>query len=246
MMKSNFALVSMATALLIVAGCAKSETSIDTAAATSENTPAAAESTAIESTADSAARLDSEIVQTAATVEEPTQPDRKIGQDAPAWENLTGTDDKQHSLKDLADAKAVAVVFTCNSCPVAKAYEDRLVKLATDYKEKGVELVAINVNNVESDKLPAMKERATEKGFNFAYLYDPSQQSARNYEATVTPHAFLLDESRKIVYIGAIDDNMDESKATKNYLSDAIDATLAGKPIETTVTKEVGCGIKYE
>jgi peroxiredoxin len=242
MMEKKFTLVLVVFALLPLVGCTKSDTAPTTASRSSqpsEATPAAdiAPSTTIE---------DSEVIQTAATVEEPAQPSGEIGSPAPAWENLTGIDDKQHSLKDLADAKAVAVIFTCNSCPVAVAYEDRIVALANDYKDKGVEIVAINVNNSESNKLPAMKTRAEEKGFNFAYLYDPSQQIARDYGATVTPHAFVLDQQRTIVYEGAIDNNQDASAASEQYLRAAIDASLAGQKPATTSTKEVGCGIQYE
>jgi thiol-disulfide isomerase/thioredoxin len=165
---------------------------------------------------------------------------------APAWENLEGTDGKQHSLIELSDAKAVAVVFTCNTCPVAQAYEDRLIQLANDYQEKGVVFVAINVNKDEANALPAMKERAEEKGFTFAYLFDPSQKIARDYGATVTPHAFLLDQDRKVVYVGAIDDNQNQSAVQKQHLRDAIDATLGGQPPELATTEPAGCGIKYE
>jgi len=169
-----------------------------------------------------------------------------VGDPAPAWEGLVGVDDQKHSLGDHADAKAVVVVFTCNHCPVAQSYEDRLVELASEYQDKGVELVAINVNNMEADKLPAMKERAEEKGFKFDYLYDPSQEIGRAYGATVTPHVFLLDGARNVAYIGAVDDNMTESKVTKQYLRDAIDAVLAGSKPETDTTKPMGCGIHYE
>src|SRR3990170_2106926 len=100
----------------------------------------------------------------------------EIGATGPAWKGLVGVDGKDHSLSDLKSAKAVVVCFTCNHCPVAMAYEDRLIQFAKDYKGKGVPLVAINVNNLEEDKLPAMKERAKEKGFEFVYLYDPSQE----------------------------------------------------------------------
>lgn len=162
------------------------------------------------------------------------------------WASLTGIDDQPHSLADLTDAKAVVVVFTCNTCPVAVAYEDRLIQLANDYTDKGVALVAINVNNDEANKLPAMKDRATERGFTFAYLYDPSQQIARDYGAAVTPHAFLLDGQRRIVYRGAIDDNQDSSAVTEQYLRTAIDATLAGQQPSVTDIKPFGCGIKYE
>jgi peroxiredoxin len=169
-----------------------------------------------------------------------------VGDAAPEWSDLAGTDDKEHSLKDLAKAKAVIVVFTCNHCPVAQAYEDRLVALENDYKHQGVELVAINVNNMDADKLPAMKERAEEKGFEFAYLYDPSQKIGRAFGATVTPHAFVLDGKRKVVYMGAIDDNMSADQAQKHFVRDAVDAVLAGRAPAEASTKPSGCGIRYE
>jgi len=169
-----------------------------------------------------------------------------VGDAAPAWEGLIGVDDQKHSLGEHADAKAVVVVFTCNHCPVAQAYQDRLIEIANDYQDKGVDLVAINVNNMEADKLPAMKQRAEEKGFKFDYLYDPSQEIGRAYGAAVTPHVFLLDGARNVAYIGAVDDNMNESKVTKQYLRDAIDAVLAGSKPQTETTRPVGCGIQYE
>jgi peroxiredoxin len=244
MMEKKLMFVLVALVLLPMVGCAKSDTAPTTAARTSE--PANGADTQPSATDTPAARTDTEVVQAAATIEQPEQPSGQIGATAPAWENLAGTDGKQHSLKDLADAKAIAVVFTCNTCPVAIDYEERLVALAKDYEDKGVALIAINVNNNEGNQLPAMKTRAEEKGFNFAYLYDPSQQIARDYGATVTPHAYLLDWQRKIVYEGAIDDNQDASAATKHYLRDAIDATLASQPIATASTEQFGCGIQYE
>jgi peroxiredoxin len=240
-MRNMLTLVMVALGLLPMVGCAKSDTSTATATRATQSS-----NTASRTAATSPAEMDTEVIQTAATIEQSEKPSGEIGALAPAWENLTGTDDKQHSLKDLAEAKAVAVIFTCNSCPVAINYEDRVVGLANDYKDKGVEVVAINVNNSEPNKLPAMKTRAEEKGFTFAYLYDPSQQIARDYGATVTPHAYLLDSQGKIVYEGAIDNNQDASAATEHYLREAIDATLAGQPIATASTKEVGCGIQYE
>lgn len=169
-----------------------------------------------------------------------------VGDSAPKWEDLEGTDGEQHSLEDLQDAKAVLVVFTCNHCPVAQAYEDRLIALHEDYAKKGVEVVAINVNNLKADRLPAMKERAEEKGFEFAYLYDPTQEIGRAYGATVTPHAFLLDGERKVVYLGAIDDNMDAKKATEHHVRDALDAVLENEAVENAQTNQFGCAIKYE
>ena len=169
-----------------------------------------------------------------------------VGEAAPEWKDLEGADGAKHSSAELKDAKGVVVVFTCNHCPVAQAYEDRIIALANDYKEKGIELVAINVNNMEEDKLPAMKERAEAKGYKFDYLYDPSQAIGRAFGATVTPHAFLLDGEQNLVYAGAIDDNMEVDKVEKQYLRDAIDAVLAGSKPETDSTKPMGCGIRYE
>lgn len=170
-----------------------------------------------------------------------------IGDKAPEFKGLVGTDDEQHSLSDFKDAKLVVAVFTCNSCPVAVACEDRMIDLQEKYKDQGVQLVAINVNNVEGDKLDKMKERAQQKGFNFPYLYDESQESARDFGAAVTPHFFLLDQDRKVVYMGAMDDSpLSEGEVQNAYLQAAIDATLAGETPETAETKQKGCGIKYD
>jgi peroxiredoxin len=170
-----------------------------------------------------------------------------VGDPAPKFNDLIGVDDKKHSLDEFKDAKAVAVVFTCNKCPVAVYYEDRLNAYQKDYADKGVQVVAINVNNAEADKLPAMKVRAEEKGFAFPYLYDESQKSAREYNAEVTPHVFLLDAERKLVFKGPIDDSPeDETKVTKTFLRDATDAVLAGKSVEIAEEKPAGCGIQYE
>lgn len=169
-----------------------------------------------------------------------------IGDQAPVFRNLIGTDDKSHSLADLKQAKAVVVVFTCNHCPVAVAYEKRLVQLTKDYKDKGVAVVAINVNNLPADRLDKMKERAEERGFNFPYLYDPSQKTGKAYGAAVTPHCFVLDGRRHIAYMGAIDDNMRQAKAKQHYVRDALDAILAGSKPKVTESKQFGCSIKYD
>lgn len=169
-----------------------------------------------------------------------------VGEKAPSWADLPGTDDKTHSLDDLKDAKVVVVAFTCNHCPIAVAYEDRFNEFAKEYKDKGVEFVAINVNNIDADKLPAMKERAAEKGFAFAYLYDASQKTGKDYDAKVTPHLFVLDKSRNIAYAGAFDDKTDASKVKTHYVKNAVDALLSGKSVEKAQTKAVGCGIQYE
>ena len=142
----------------------------------------------------------------------------KAGDKAPDWKGLAGIDDKQHSLADYKDAKIVVVAFITNHCPVAKAYEDRLIAVQNDYKGKGVQVVAVNVNNLPADKLDKMKERAAEKKFPFPYLYDATQAIGLAYGAKVTPHVFVLDKDRKIVYVGAIDDKMNAAEA-KNTLS---------------------------
>ncbi len=170
----------------------------------------------------------------------------KIGDKAPDWKGLPGVDGKNHSLGDYADAKAVVVVFTCNHCPVAVAYEDRLVEFQKDYKDKGVQVVAINVNNLPADKLDKMKERAESKSFNFPYLYDESQKSGREYGATCTPHFFVLDKDRKVAYMGAMDDNNNGDKVKEKWLRDAVDAVLEGKEPAKTTTQQRGCGIKWD
>ena len=130
----------------------------------------------------------------------------KIGDPAPTFNAIIGIDDKRHDLDEYRDAKLVVLVFTCNHCPVAQDYEDRLMAIAKDYQGKGVQLVAVNVNNIPADRLDEMKNHAKDKGFSFPYLYDPSQKIGHDYGAKCTPHVFVLDNQRKIAYMGAIDD----------------------------------------
>jgi peroxiredoxin len=172
--------------------------------------------------------------------------DSKVGQPAPKFDGIVGVDDKKHGSDDFKDAKVVVIVFTCNHCPVAKAYEDRLIALQKEYQSKGVQLLAINVNTIPEDRLDKMKERAEQKGFNYPYLYDPTQKTGQDFGAVVTPHVFVLDQNRKIAYAGAIDDNMNAEKVTTPYLRDAIDALLAGKEPAKQTVKPFGCGIRYE
>jgi peroxiredoxin len=249
--------MSRAFSLFVVAlltfsvGCGKSDTKSATASNNSDNSgpkivdPAVQQAAA---TVETPAEKPPEVIQASATErsEKPKDMTPGIGDKGPAWEALAGTDDKEHSLKDLEKAKAVAVIFTCNTCPVAVAYEDRMIKLTNDYKNKGVALVAINVNKDDRNSMEAMKERAEKKGFTFPYLFDPTQKIARDYGAKVTPHVFLLDQERKIAYMGAIDDNMKEDAVKVNGLKDALDAVLDGRKPEVATTKQHGCGIRYE
>ncbi|HEY4761751.1 MAG TPA: thioredoxin family protein [Thermoguttaceae bacterium] len=172
--------------------------------------------------------------------------DLKIGDNAPNWSSLPGTDEKTHSLSDYKNANLLIMAFSCNHCPVAQAYEDRLITLQNDYQNKGVQLITVNVNNIPDDRLDKMIERAASKGFNFPYLYDETQKIGQDYGAKVTPHIFLFDKNRKLVYMGAVDDNMKVDQVKKHYLRDAIDAQLAGKTPPEAVTKQFGCSIKYE
>jgi peroxiredoxin len=170
----------------------------------------------------------------------------KIGDAGPTFTGLNGTDSKSHSLSDYKDAKALVIVFTCNHCPVAKAYQDRLIAIQKDYQDKGVQVIAICVSKGEADDLAAMKQRAESAGFNFPYLYDPTQKSGIDYGATCTPHVFVLDKDRKLAYTGAIDDSMQADSVKKQYVRAALDAILAGKEPETATTRQQGCGIHYE
>ncbi|MCA9101544.1 MAG: thioredoxin family protein [Pirellulales bacterium] len=167
-----------------------------------------------------------------------------VGDDAPAWSDLKGCDGEAYSLKDLVDAnKATVVVFTCNTCPVAVACEERFIELQKDYEDKGVQLVAISVQ----DDLSDMKDRAMSRGFNFPYLLDETQQSARDFGASRTPELFVVDGKGKIVYMGLMDDSpLNAAKVKETYLRDALDAVLAGKTPEVAETKAQGCGIRYE
>ena len=169
-----------------------------------------------------------------------------IGKQAPTWKELLGVDNKKHSLNNLKKAKVVVVVFTCNHCPVAQSYEQRLIKLANEYSQKGVKLVTVSVSRFEADSLEAMKKRSAVRKYPFAYLQDPTQKMGKQYGALWTPSAFLLDGKRRIAYMGGIDDSMYPDKVKRRYLKDAIDALLAGKPVEITETKPVGCTIDYQ
>ena len=183
----------------------------------------------------------------------------EIGDPAPPWSKIVGVDDKEHSLAEFKKAKALVLAFTCNHCPVAKMYEDRLIALQEEYKDQGVQFVAVNSNSVKispGDSLEKMKERAagkdlggwrTDKGpFNFPYIYDATQKMGHDYGAKVTPHVFLLDKDRKLVYVGAVDDNNNAEKAKTHYLRDALDAVLAGKKPPQETTNPRGCSVKYE
>lgn len=169
-----------------------------------------------------------------------------IGDAAPSWAGLIGVDDQPHSLEDWSTKKVVVVVFTCNSCPYAVDAEDRLIDLAKRYAAQGVAFVAINANKVPEDSPIAMKERAKEKAFPFAYLYDETQQTARAYGAMVTPECYVLDAQRKVRYMGSIDDSPDGKQIQQKFLQTAIDSVLGGEAPGVSETVPIGCRVRYQ
>ena len=171
-------------------------------------------------------------------------PVMNIGDAAPAWKDLPGVDGKKHSLADLKDKKTLVVVFTCNSCPYAVAYEDRILAFAKKHADR-VAVVAINVNLIPDDSLEKMKERAREKQFTFPYLFDETQKVAKEYGATFTPEFFVLGTDRKIIYMGGMDDNSDASLVKNNYLEDAVAAALRGEKPKVQEAVALGCRIRY-
>ena len=164
---------------------------------------------------------------------------------------LKNIDGKMVSLADYKDAKGYIVIFTCNTCPYAVQYEDRIIALDKKYAAKGFPVVAIMPNNPvvqPGDSEEAMKARAASKGFTFPYLFDDGQKIYPQYGATKTPHVYLLEKTKKgnvVRYIGAIDDNYKDAEAVNTkYVEEAIDALMNGKEIKETKTRAIGCTIK--
>lgn len=176
----------------------------------------------------------------------------KIGDSATDFK-LKNVDNKMVSLSDYNSAKGYIVVFTCNHCPYAKAYEDRVIALNNKYAPKGYPVIAINPNDPQVepvDNFEGMQKRAKEKGFTFPYLFDDGQKIYPQYGATRTPHVFVLNKEngKNIVrYIGAIDDNYsDVNDVSQKYVEAAVDALISGKPVAQTTTVAIGCSIKAQ
>ncbi len=171
----------------------------------------------------------------------------EIGSPAPEF-NLFGIDYKYHSLDMYRNSKAVVLIFTCNHCPVSVAYEDELVKIASEYQPRNIQFIAFNTNPVDkvaADGFPQMIERAKEKNFPFPYLYDETQMVSEAYGARRTPHIYVLGEIengiRRIIYNGTVDSRHN----APYYLRDALDAILAGEEIAVKETEARGCTVKY-
>jgi peroxiredoxin len=166
---------------------------------------------------------------------------------------LENIDGNKVSMNDYNDAKGFIVIFTCNTCPYAVAYEDRVEALNKKYADKGYPVIAIMPNNTEvkpGDNMAAMQARAKAKGFTFPYLMDEGQKIYPQYGATKTPHVYVLQNTKRgaqVKYIGAIDDNyQDESAVTKKYVENAVDALLSGKEVPEATTRAIGCSIKVK
>jgi len=182
----------------------------------------------------------------------PVKMGHEVGDEATSFD-LKNIDGKTISLKDYMDEEGVILVFTCNTCPYSKMYEQRIIDLQTAYADKGFPVVAINPNDPmksSGDSFDEMVNLAKEKNYNFPYLYDADQSIAKAYGATNTPHVYLLNNNKGkfyVSYIGAIDNNArNGADADKKYVESAIDALKQGKDIKETSTKAIGCAIKWK
>ncbi len=173
----------------------------------------------------------------------------KIGSALPEF-NLIGVDNKRYSNDYFTDYKILVLIFSCNHCPYVQAYEERIKSLVSDYKGKGVGLVAINSNDdvgYPEDSFEKMKKRAEEKKFNFPYLRDETQETAKAFGATHTPEFFVFDSERKLRYHGKMDDNwQEEDKVIETYLRDALNELLEKKEVSVPETFSIGCTIKWK
>lgn len=174
----------------------------------------------------------------------------KVGDVATDFNLQNAIDDSWVSLKSIEGAKGYIVAFTCNTCPYAVMYEDRLIELHKKYAPQGYPVVAINPNDPgvqPGDSYALMKKRASDKKFPFKYLFDEGQKVYPLYGATRTPHIYLLDSDRVVRYIGAVDNNAQDAKAaTEHYVANAIEALKKGEDPNPDFTKAVGCTIKVK
>ncbi len=170
-----------------------------------------------------------------------------IGDAAPSWSNLPGTDGKSHSLADYKEKAAVVLIFTCASCPTAVDYEDRLNELAKRFGGANgqVAFVAVCVNRVKGDLLIDLTERAKQRQFAFDYVHDESQKIAKDYGAVFTPEFYVLGRDRKLVYMGAFDDKTDAALVQQRHVEAAITAVLKNESPAVKETAPRGCRVRY-
>jgi peroxiredoxin len=171
-----------------------------------------------------------------------------LGEPAPGFE-LPDTDGRVWSVDDGGESPATVVVFTCNHCPYALAWHNRIAQAARDYAERGVRFVAINANDAERyprDSYEAMRTRVGSEDWPMPYLHDAAQEVAHAYDAKTTPDVFVLDSTRRLRYRGAPDADYEDPAQNAAWLRDALDAVLAGYAPARAETKPVGCSIKWK
>jgi thiol-disulfide isomerase/thioredoxin len=170
-----------------------------------------------------------------------------VGEKAPTFAGIPAVIGAQDASLTLSDIKedVVVVVFLANHCPVVVEYDDRIIDFANDYRGKNVKVVGVAVSNQKQDQIPGIKGHIQEKKIPYVYGYDETQAIGKAYGATNTPQFFVLDKDRVIRYMGALDDSQTESKVTKTYLRDAVDAVLSGKTPAVQETRPKGCGVSY-
>ncbi len=171
-----------------------------------------------------------------------------IGENAPSFENLTGTDSKQYSLSSFSDKAILVLIFIANRCPTARVYTDRLKDLQNTYGKNSVQLVGINSDNqyfFSTESIPIMKDVFNERELNFPYLKDADQSVAKKYGALVTLHAFVLDRDRRLRYRGRVDDSRDPKKVTTSDLKNALEDLLNGREVKVPETRPFACSIEY-
>jgi len=172
----------------------------------------------------------------------------KTGDKAPDF-NLKGIDDKNYSLNDFRDAKALLIIFMCNHCPYVKAKQQMIIDLQAKYKDKGMVIVGINSNesdNYPEDNFDGMVKTAEEKSFNFIYLHDETQEVAKAYGASCTPDPFLFDSEQKLVFHGRLNNQMEpDQEPTEFDMDEAIAAVLEGKKPKHEFLYSIGCSIKW-
>lgn len=175
----------------------------------------------------------------------------QIGNSAPMKDaKMKNVDGRELSIADVSGERGTLVIFSCNSCPWVKAWEDRIASIGNVYQKKGLGVIVINSNdpkNMAEDSFEIMQTRAKERGFAFPYVVDATSNVARAFGATRTPEVFLFDKNARLVYHGVIDDNAKEArKVEKHYLRDALEALIAGREIPMKETKALGCTIKFQ
>ncbi len=160
---------------------------------------------------------------------------------------LKNVDGRLVSLADYKEAKGFIVIFDCNTCPYAKVYNQRIIDLNENFFSKGFPVITINANDGNGDSFDDMVRMAKDKNYRFPYLHDESQQVAKAFGATNTPHVFVLTKGLEVAYIGTIDDNpRDAASVDKHYVEDAVNALLANKRVPVTKTRAIGCGIRWK